>query len=235
MADEKPLKFSKDDQSTLQHLSDLLHLFHHRNKNQHRRSIWWRHFSIFRRQMNLLLKDVISLNEVPQTHLERTRKKTRDKQTQTRVRKRLDFWQNVLVSKCQSSFSQIVADGRFAAFGLVLTAVLAQVCQTTGITSVLDDLGQIEMEEVIKKFGEADCEGELEAGFEQERRREDIGVAILRDSENLGDEKDESVALAITEGDSKSKSKRKTPASDPRTKKRRKKGNAIDDLFSGLD
>lgn len=235
MAEAEATKFSKDDQAALQHLSDLLHLFHHRNRNQHRRSIWWRHFSVFRKQSNLLLEDIKKLNEVPRTHLERSRKKTHDKQIQTRITERLEFWQNVLVAKWQSSFSQIIADGRFASLGLVLVAILAQVCQITAITTALDDLGQVEVEKVINKFGQEDWQADLEHDDEHAQRDEDVGVAILRDSQALEDVRDESLTLTTAESASKSEHKRKTLKSEPKAKKRRKNGNAIDDLFSGLE
>lgn len=38
-------------------LQRLLYLFHHRNKNQHRRSIWWRSFANFRRELGCLLDE----------------------------------------------------------------------------------------------------------------------------------------------------------------------------------
>jgi len=41
---------SQTRQALLQHLR-LLHLLQHRNKNQHRRSQWFRHFSTFRREL----------------------------------------------------------------------------------------------------------------------------------------------------------------------------------------
>lgn len=41
----------------LQHLR-LLHLLHHRNKNQHRRSQWFRHFSTFRREAGRACTDL---------------------------------------------------------------------------------------------------------------------------------------------------------------------------------
>ncbi len=41
-------------QTTLLTQSRLLHLLHHRNKNQHRRSHWYRHFSSFRGEVKKL-------------------------------------------------------------------------------------------------------------------------------------------------------------------------------------
>jgi len=58
--------FSKDEEARLQHVFDLLHLFYHRSKNQHRRSVWWRHFCIFRKQLDTLLTDVRLLNQYQQ-------------------------------------------------------------------------------------------------------------------------------------------------------------------------
>ncbi len=135
MAEENLSKFSASDLKSLQHLSGLLYLFHHRNKNQHRRSIWWRHFSTFRRQLNNLVSEVQSLHEVPTTHLQRSKKKAQDLETKDLVSKRIEFWIDVLVPKWHSTFSQIVTDGRFAVLGLVLIAVLAQACQITGINA----------------------------------------------------------------------------------------------------
>lgn len=235
MTERKGLKFSKNDQEALQHLSDVLHLFHHRNKNQHRRSIWWRHFSVFRRQLNKLLEEVNSLNEVPQTHLERIRKKTRDQETSSNISERLDLWQNVLVTKWQNSFSQIIADGRFAVLGLVLIAVLAQTCQITGITTKLEDIGQDEVEKVLKRFGEEDWEAESEVERGRTADGEDIGVAILRDAHQNEDRKGENLPAVLPKNDTDSASQSgiSTRASKP-AKKKRKRGDAIDDLFSNL-
>ncbi|KAF2768475.1 hypothetical protein EJ03DRAFT_257773, partial [Teratosphaeria nubilosa] len=145
---------SEEDWQTLQHLSDLLHIFHHRNKNQHRRSTWWRHFSIFRRQLTCLGNEMTSLHEVPTTHLEKTKKKFRDQQIRKQLDQRIPFWQDVMVARWQHAFSQIAADGRFSVLGLVLLATLAEACRITGITAAIEDLGQAEVEKVLAKFAE---------------------------------------------------------------------------------
>lgn len=236
MVEAKDIKFSKADQDAFQHLSGILHLFHHRNKNQHRRSVWWRHFSVFRRQFNGLLEEIGKLNEIPTTHLERVRKKARDKETQSRISQRLDFWQTVLVTECQNSFSQVIADGRFAVLGLVLTAVLAQTCRITGIITAFDDLGQIEVEKVLNQFGEESWEEVLEDESGRNGGEEDVGVAVLRDIQEHDDRKDESVMAVSSKGAADRKVKRKISASTSKTTKKRRKGsNVIDDLFSGLD
>ncbi|KAF2719616.1 hypothetical protein K431DRAFT_211726, partial [Polychaeton citri CBS 116435] len=118
----------------------ILHLIHHRNKNQHRRSHWYRHFDIFRRHVNTLCSQITTLNHRPPTNLERARKRARDKDLQLQIRQRLDAWQDVYVAKWQHAFSQLVADGRFAVVGLALLGALAEVCEVTGITAVFEEV-----------------------------------------------------------------------------------------------
>lgn len=40
----------------VQEISNLLHLIHYRNKNQHRRAKWWKGFSMFRREVRRVLE-----------------------------------------------------------------------------------------------------------------------------------------------------------------------------------
>jgi len=234
MMSTKELSFSKEQQATLQHLADLLHLFHHRNNNQHRRSIWYRHFSTFRRQLNTLLLDISTLNTIPTTHLERTRKKSQDIATWTRISDRLAFWQDVLVPKWHLAFSQLVADARFAVLGVVLIAVLAQVCGVTGVTREFEELGEREVVEVIEKFGR-----EL---WTVEDVGEDAGEVVQRDGSGslIGEEK---TSVQVAESPKMKMAERKKQANTRAAsstelkvskKKRKKGGDAIDDLFSGL-
>lgn len=234
MAENNKTEFSKLDLENLQHLSNLLHLFQHRNKNQHRRSIWWRHFSTFRRQLNSLVHEVQSLHEVPTTHLQRTRKKTQDRDTTSNVVHRLEFWRDVLVPKWHSSFSQIVADGRFAVLGLVLIAVLAQTCHIAVIDSGLEESEVVEADKALQNLME------VEAHVAQDVKSsmhdaDDLGEVV--DRAGMGDEEKKDVEpMRTTTGEAKVKAQRSKSGIAKTTppRKRRKKGNAIDDLFSGL-
>jgi hypothetical protein len=234
MAEDKIPKLSTSDLNTLQHLSDLLHLFHHRNKNQHRRSIWWRHFSAFRRQLNALVSEVQSLHEVPTTHLQRSRKTAQDRETAQVILKRIEFWRDVLVPKWHTSFSQIVTDGRFAVLGLVLIAVLAQSCQIAGINSGIDEAEGVEAEHALKDLEGARDEPVAKRVGTTTHDGEDLGEVIDRD-EMTREAKDEASQQIVTAkpGAGSERSKGSTTSSTP-ARKRRKKGNAIDDLFSGL-
>nr|POE90350.1 ribonuclease mrp protein subunit rmp1 [Quercus suber] len=244
-----------EDQKNLQHSSSILHLFHHRNKNQHRHSLWWRHFSVFRRQLNYLVKDAIELNTTPVSHVARNRKKFRDSQLQTRLRQRLSFWQQVLVPKWQRAFSQTTADKRFAVLGLVLLAVLADVCATTGVTTVLEDLAQVAVEQVLEKFAREEWKPDL-LGAEPGAFAEDLGEVIGRnmvgsaavanaESETVADQEKEGTDVISDVGHVRTGLRK--PSSLPslnhdvtsdavveqkKKKKRRKGGNAIDDLFA---
>nr|POE56679.1 ribonuclease mrp protein subunit rmp1 [Quercus suber] len=249
--------FNSEEQTNLQHLSAMLHLFHHRNKNQHRHSLWWRHFSVFRRQLNNLVKDTVQLNATPASHIARTKKKFRDPQVQTRIRERLTFWQEVLVPRWQRAFSQTTADKRFAVLGLVLLAVLAEVCATTGVTTAFEDLAQTEVEQVLEKFAKEQWRPDS-LGPEQGAEVEDVGEAVRRNQDGVvGTTAVQSLELStatdLEDRSTNTVKKEATVQSKPlnrsiskvtknnsiathqvKKKKRRKGGNAIDDLFAGF-
>ena len=234
MAEKNKTEFSKTDLENLQHLSNILHLFHHRNKNQHRRSIWWRHFSSFRRQLNSLVGELQSLHEVPTTHLLRTRKKTQDRETTSNIIHRREFWGDVLVLQWHGSFSQIVADGRFAVLGLVLIAVLAQTCHIAGINAQFEEKEVAEADRALRDHLDVGKHVAQDVASSM-HDADDLGEVV--DREGMGDEeKKDGMPLHTTTGEAKAKVQR-TKSGIARTtppRKRRKKGNAIDDLFSGL-
>ena len=228
----------------LQQLANLLHLLHHRNKNQHRRGIWWRHFSTFRKRLRQLLADSRSLHQVPTTHLERHHKAARDDGVKRSISQRLALWRDVLVPKWHHAFSQVVADGRFAVLGLVLLAGLAQACAILGVTVEMEALAREEVEKGLPRCrGEASTElsrglsdGAIDGG-------EDVGEAVVREGKaTLVDEvvlSDRSLASTSDPPPvvkpNRGVSRRASPtlvADKPRKKK--KKANAIDDLFSKL-
>jgi hypothetical protein len=233
---------SEQDHESLRELADLLHLFHYRNKNQHRHSVWWRAFSVFRQQFNHLLGDIAFLIDVPATHLARVKKKAQDAKYRARIQQRTAMWQEVLIQKWQQAFSQLVADGRFAVLGIVLIAALAQICMVTGITADIEQLGQMEVEKVLAEFAKEDWG--LGTGLNPVAGAEDIGQLVTREevrpvhprqSTNIdskanvfGHKSTPKAGSALYEKQSHSPA----PMSKPR--KRRKKGDAIDDLFSGL-
>lgn len=274
-----PLKISPANQAELHHLSTILHLIHHRNHNQHRRSTWYRTFSLLRRHLNHLLADLATLSEVPSTHLARHRKKATDRVVEARIQARVEFWRDVLVPKAQHAFSQLVADQRFAVVGVVLMACLAQIGKIVGLLAVYEEMGQREVEMVLERFAKEEWDAG-DAGVVEERGGlvEDFGEVLERQSPPIeepapGSKKAKNVtkdrvlqemreqntltspsahgsressciaspiesapqqkATSKTKSSSKA-SKRSAYVLQKPLKKKKKKGNAIDDLFSGL-
>ncbi len=225
---------NNDEIETLEHLSDMLHLSNHRNKNQHRRSIWWRHFSSLRHHLSEVIIDQRGLNEVPTTHLEQTRKVADDKARKIRLSHRKDLMQDVLVPKWHNAFSQLIADNRFAVLGVVLLAVLSQTCLIMGITKYYEDLGQREVERVLEEFGDTYWQDEM-SREQSGTMTEEIGEVVARGDENEPVPSTVPIAQTLKPEDSartELSTRRKVSSQPP--KKKRKKANAIDDLFGGL-
>ncbi|KAK3620659.1 Ribonuclease MRP protein subunit rmp1 [Elasticomyces elasticus] len=234
-----PPEVSKEDLERLRHLPDLLHLFYHRNHKQHRRSTWWRAFSIFRKQLRTLLGHLDSLQQNPSTHIERMKKKIRDQQTRLKLEQFLVFWRDVLVPKWQHAFSQVAADGRFSNL---------DVCRIAGVTAAFDDLGQIEVEKVLERFAEEGWDGRGEVMARSVGAGgEDVGevitrgasgsapvaVAIIDEHDPVAAEKPQRPAEPTAKASTMKRS-RNHGGTEPKAKKKRKKGDAIDDLFGGL-
>ncbi|TKA78590.1 hypothetical protein B0A55_03876 [Friedmanniomyces simplex] len=241
-------RITKEELSNIRHLSDILHLFHHRNNNQHRRSTWWRPFSLFRKQLRTFLVRLETLNEAPTTHLARTKKRDQDQQTRIQIQQSLVFWRDVLVPKWQHAFSQLAANGRFAVLGLVLLSTLAEVCRTVGITAAFEDLGQAEVEKVLERFAEEGWEGRDDVGLPTSNgQSEDIGEVLTREAASFDVQSTRPITEA-TVGERQASKQRAAPTSKrnvlkrskssidspAKTRKKSKKADAIDDLFSGL-
>ncbi|EGP84885.1 uncharacterized protein MYCGRDRAFT_94946 [Zymoseptoria tritici IPO323] len=263
-----PLHLPPPSQTKLHHLSSLLHLFAHRNKNQHRRSIWWHPFSLFRRELLHLTTSITQYTLLPTTHLARTRKLTTDAALLATTEKRMIFWREILVPKWHFAFSQVVADGRFAVLGVVLMAVLGEVCAVCGITGGYEEMGEREVERVLERFaGEEwglDGRGGL-GGREERMGGEDRGEVVRRGEEEedeVGERTPAPKAKSVIVGEEAAKesglkkrakeesaagspapradlkrprektAKDSSPSLKPSKKKKRKKGgDAIDDLF----
>ncbi|KXS94609.1 hypothetical protein AC578_7045 [Pseudocercospora eumusae] len=233
---DQHFQITSENLSNLQHLSDLLHLFHHRNKNQHRHSHWYKHFNTFRRQLNALLSHLNSLNSVPSTHTAALQKrKTLDPHLISQTQHRLSFWRDVMFTKWQFAFSQVIADGRFSVLGVFLYSSLAEVGDLVGVNGMLEELGSLEVEKALNEFSK---ETEWDEGTPLRRDGEDEGVVVRREEpgeEELGVEGvGEGSAGTIAESPAAVKASRKRSAetSTMKPKKKRKKGgNAIDDIF----
>ncbi|KAL1304378.1 hypothetical protein AAFC00_003380 [Neodothiora populina] len=182
------LKISPQVQADLQHLSDLSHLLHHRNRNQHRRSAWYRHFSIFRRHVAILLSYLSVLAEQPTTHLGKHRKKVTDAKVQAQIQAELEFWRDVLMPKWHFAFSQVVADGRFAVIGVVLLAMLAQVARAVGLVGAYEAIGEEEVRRVLEQFAQEQWARDEKGRGAASAHDHDQGVRLRRNDDPEADE-----------------------------------------------
>jgi hypothetical protein len=202
---------------------ELLRILHHRNKNQHHLQPFFKHLSILKRTLTLLLDNVDS-----EFLLQKLR--------------------GIVIPKAWESFSRVVARGEFVALGLVLCASVARVSFCLGGIEESEDLTPLQ--ETIEGFEDKEDElGEVvlrDLLAEEALEIEDIGgygdpITLSRspppavddkegpelDSKNQKMKENSSVALDIQGiGD----------IQPPAPKKRKKKHqNDIDILFAGLD
>ncbi|KAJ9643054.1 RNase MRP subunit [Coniosporium tulheliwenetii] len=165
--------------NSLRRTRDLLHLLAHRNKNQHRRSTWWRHLSHFRSELRLLVGELEALSA-----------NLGDAKTREMVAARVGRWRDALVPRWYFAFSQLTAGTQFAAIGVALLAMLASVARQTGITAayaVMPVEGEVEVVRrgLLSAAGE-DRAGGLEGvvgeygvlGVEEE----DVGLVVGRET-----------------------------------------------------
>ncbi|KAI6879470.1 hypothetical protein KC318_g9086 [Hortaea werneckii] len=110
-----------------------------------------------------------------------------------------------------------------------------------------EEAGQAEVEKALERFAEEGWESHDTVATEQKFGREDMGEAISRDQMDEAEDHSVRTTDLTTKASlpparphkgsapvAKPTSKRDMPDASRPTKKKRKKGNAIDDLFSGL-
>ncbi|GAB7347728.1 hypothetical protein MBLNU459_g5281t1 [Dothideomycetes sp. NU459] len=193
----------------LQTLSSILHLVHHRNRNQHRRSPWYRPFSLFRRHLATLLHHHSSLAEpaVATSTLHRRRRAADRAATAAAIARALPFWHDVLVPRAARAFGQLVADGRFAVLGAVLGAALAQAAARLGVVARLERAAEEEVVAVLARFareewGEGGGGRDLLVDDAGERGGEDLGEVVGRGGvEDEDEDEDEDEERNVVEGE----------------------------------
>jgi len=217
----------------LHSISQILHLTHHRNKNQHRLAKWYKSFNLLRRHVSKLSSEL-------ETNIQYTTLSAKAKRTiESReiVEARVAFLEDVLIGRCWLAFSQLVADNQYAALGLMLVGTLARARRVIeplrGEREVLVEEGRIE--ESLKGNEVLDL-GEV-------IKREDIVGSDLRNESRPAEEDEGDDAAQSRKSKKKKRSmtmeKPESPLTEDLTvtkrhKKRRKKGDAFDDLFAGL-
>ncbi|KAF2638951.1 hypothetical protein P280DRAFT_67453 [Massarina eburnea CBS 473.64] len=121
------------EKKNLADIQDLLNCLFVRNKNQHRRSHWFKSLHQFRKQLGLMINEVEGKTAAAARLIE----------------ERLRFWDVGCVHKWYLHFTQLVAVGPFAVLGLVLMASVARVCKITGITAHYEEIASEDMKRVM--------------------------------------------------------------------------------------
>ncbi|CCE93288.1 Rmp1p TDEL_0F04770 [Torulaspora delbrueckii] len=185
----------------------LLHLVWHRNKNQHRSALWWRRFSMLKRNC----AQVVELL---------SKKKLRKDSDIIRLYKVLDDLHSRQVSKTYCDFNGVIALGQFVTLGVILVGLLSR------IYGIYGELMSI-FEEKFQKLGCLDGPGI------QKTKQDDvlpIDNVLGFKLEDFGEE----ITIESSEAVQKvpKKLSEEKPAVKPTKKKKKKKSkSAIDDIF----
>jgi ribonuclease MRP protein subunit RMP1 len=156
-------------------ISQTLHLFHHRNHNQHRLAKWYKSLSQLRRHISKLILELETLDTAI-TYSSKNEESKYVRAAREKVEDRVEFMENWLEKRCYIAFSNLVADNQYAALGLFLIGTLARVrsvIRSLGKERVEDE--EVEEEEVVKTVLE---ENELRGGKEE---RYDFGEVVRRE------------------------------------------------------
>ncbi|KAF2798380.1 hypothetical protein K505DRAFT_394690 [Melanomma pulvis-pyrius CBS 109.77] len=156
------LKANDKDKQALVDIHELFTRLFVRNRNQHRRSNWFKSLTQFRKELGHLVED---MNSGKKAFIAE------------KIEQRLRYWDERCIHQC--SFTQLIAVGPFAVIGLVLMASTARVCRVTGVTDLYEEIGSEDMKTVLKSVDEgtvAELYGGLRAGDQ-----EDEGELIERD------------------------------------------------------
>ncbi|KAI9694247.1 MAG: hypothetical protein M1820_009105 [Bogoriella megaspora] len=265
------LKFlQEENHKELEQLESLIYLFHYRNKNQHRCSIWWRSFETFRRELRCLVEEIgrwltatadLSKGSWPKgakgmkVRMALVQKNAARKPVlEAKVQKRIQWWADGLAEKWWIAFTHVLTLKQFAHLGIFLIATLSRVASITSLTSALEQLADAETEVLLTRF--ANEESSELFGSSSPFGVEDVGEVVQRiagikpdvnydatfDSTEPGqratdpmpDELEEPDITPLAEPETLKRSAASLDVPRKSSRKMRKTGNAIDDLFNGL-
>ncbi|KAF9892201.1 hypothetical protein FE257_002607 [Aspergillus nanangensis] len=190
----------------------MLQLIFHRNKNQHGKSKWWKWLSILKRTTLKLANSLEYGEPGPSAHVYR------------------GYLATQVVPKCYLAFSTVVADGQFSTLGTVLLATLSRLAKVTRIDR------ELKARQTQRPRAQIPARGTPKG--------EDVGEVLSRPIESTSKEVMNPSGARASHGSSKSrqgvgevglKKKKENSSVDSRNpKKKRRKVDAIDDLFDGL-
>ncbi|KAK2761398.1 hypothetical protein FQN54_001920 [Arachnomyces sp. PD_36] len=205
----------------LKDISSTLHLVYHRNKNQHSNSKWWKWLSLLKRST---LKLIIEAEELDSDI---------DGAIESRIKARTRHFLSHVLPKCYLAFSTVTADKQFSTLGVVLIALLARISKA--IPS--------EAEEPTFTGGvDLNTPGYRTNGYAGEDigeivgRREEPGIStpLLGPAISRQENKIDSFAGSRSTSELGSGPMKRAPRTQKQSKKKKKRGNEIDDIFNSL-
>lgn len=196
----------------------LLHVLHHRNKNQHHLQPFFKHLAILKRTLSRLLE-----HDDSEYIVQRLR--------------------SVVIPNCWEAFSRVIARGEFVTLGLVLCASVARVAVCVGGIEGRDGTDVLEVDDGLVNVEEEEL-GEV-VGREMFKWDSHLGVEVGNDQEPITPmlpEADNAVLAAeitvenLIESVPMLKEEIRGIGEIKRPAKKRKKarGNEIDELFAQL-
>lgn len=216
----------------------LLHLLHHRNRNQHRRSLWFRYFEGFRREITAFCRNLgIEVERKTRSKaIGGAGLKTKANDTTpalsplaiNQATLRLQHWlTSSLIPRWYTAFTTLASTPSFAPLSLTLLALFARILKLTGALDVWKEYTILqqereeaeyaqEVEAVLEKFG-----GEWEGGVVEDG---DVGERVERDVLRLDSIMAEEVKAQLQIP--------QVISAEKRTEKKNRPKNAIDALFA---
>lgn len=134
-------------ESELVSLLYILDRIYHRNRNQHRRSAWWRDLALLRKSVRGLVEMGREIEGLRRSPSGQGAKATEVRSNLERIREleemqedREKWSREILIPRCWRGFAALVADNQFGGnLGVVLIAVLAGIAGVVGFPSVYEE------------------------------------------------------------------------------------------------
>ncbi|PLB49540.1 hypothetical protein P170DRAFT_510080 [Aspergillus steynii IBT 23096] len=188
-------------------IHSTLHLIFHRNKNQHGKTKWWKWLSILKR---------VTLNLARSLRYEASHSHANEASTIYR-----QYLATDIMPRCYLAFSTVVADVQFSTVGTVLLATLARLAKATGI------------DKDLKNTFRVDKASRSRAPSISLQNAEDLGEILSRKPPSPLPKEPVTKESDVARSGSISKIANTAGGHTKKSKKRKKK-DAIDDLFNGL-
>ncbi|TGZ84815.1 hypothetical protein EX30DRAFT_337282 [Ascodesmis nigricans] len=200
----------------LLHDSHLLSLLHHRNRNQHRLTKWYRHLTTLHRHLRHLLHGSTLITTASTTP-------ERDAAI-TRADQRISYLRDTVVPRAWDAFGTVVRDKQFAPLGIILWGVLGRVWMLLG------------GDEITAKEREAELEG-LKDGEMRDVEGVEEGMEDVMEGEVLSREAYESAMKDVESAEGRVEvealQRKKVRKGSPEEKEKKKKKKRMKEEESG--